>query len=264
MLHHVVIGEGYPILILHGSTLDHRHMVETLEPLFDATKGWKRIYVDMPGHGKSPPQDNLSSQDDLLAAVMRFVEEVLPEGNFGVIGESRGSYIARGFAHLIPERLSGVALIVPGGSPIADPARLPEHVAMEPDPTMVPELSESDVGYFENIMVVQRRDILEKWRRSKAPAKKLWSAEQEARVGAAFDFSFHARGETSVFEGPSLIIAGRQDRMSGHLDSVDLLPEFPRATLAVLDASGHGLAWERPELVEALVKDWLARMVIMI
>ena len=250
----------HPLLILHGSTLDHRHMVETFEPLFGATSGWKRIYVDMPGHGKSAPQEDIGSQDDILSAVMRFANEVLPEGDFGIIGESRGSYIARGFAHLMPDRVSGIALIVPGGSPSADPERLPEHVAMEPDPSMVPELSEGDVGYFENIMVVQRRDILEKWRRSKAPARKLWSAEQEARVGAAFDFSFHTRGEVPVFEGPSLIIAGRQDRMSGHLDSVDLLSQFPRASLAVLDASGHGLAWERPELVEALVKDWLARL----
>ena len=131
---------------------------------------------------------------------------------------------------------------------------------MEPDPSIRPELSDGDVGYFENVMVVQRRDIVEKWRNSKAPAKKLWDAGQEARVGAEFDFSFHVRGETSVFEGPSLIVAGRQDKMSGYLDSVDLLSEFPRATLALLDAAGHGLAWERPEVVDTLVRDWLARV----
>jgi len=260
MLHHVIIGDGKPILILHGSTLDHRHMMESLEPVFRTMGGWRRIYVDMPGYGKSPPQDNINSQDDLLAAVMNFAEEVLPDGSFGLIGESRGSYIARGFAHLIPNRVSGVALIVPGGSPSADPERLPEHKVMEPDPSIRHELSNDEAGYFDNMMVVQRRDILDKWRRSKAPAKKLWSADQETRVAAAFDFSFHVRGEISIFEGPSLIIAGRQDRMSGHLDSVDLLREFPRATLAVLDSAGHGLAWERPGVFDALVCDWLARV----
>ena len=30
MLYQKVFGDGYPILILHGSTVDHRHMVETL------------------------------------------------------------------------------------------------------------------------------------------------------------------------------------------------------------------------------------------
>jgi pimeloyl-ACP methyl ester carboxylesterase len=260
MLHHVIVGSGKPILILHGSTLDHRHMMETLEPVFKSLDGWRRIYLDMPGHGQSPPQDGIQSQDDLLAAVMAFAKDVLPNERFAIIGESRGSYIARGFVHLCPELVSGAALFVAGGSPTADPARFPKHKVMEPDPSIRPELSDDDVGYFENVMVVQRRDIVEKWRNSKAPAKKLWDAGQEVRVGAAFDFSFHARGETSVFEGPSLIVAGRQDKMSGYLDSVDLLPEFPRATLAVFDAAGHGLAWERPEVVNTLVRDWLVRV----
>jgi pimeloyl-ACP methyl ester carboxylesterase len=260
MLHHVIVGDGKPILILHGSTLDHHHMMESLEPLFRTMDGWRRIYADMPGHGKSPPQDNINSQDDLLAAVMNFAAEILPDGKFGLIGESRGSYIARGFTHLIPNRVSGVALIVPGGSPSADPGRIPEHEVKEPDPSMLPELSDDELAYFENMMVVQQHAILDKWRRIKAPAKKLWSADQEDRVGAAFDFSFHGRGETSVFEGPSLIIAGRQDRMSGYLDSVDLLPQFPRSTLAVLDSAGHGLAWERPDVFDALIRDWLVRL----
>ncbi|MEP1209866.1 MAG: alpha/beta hydrolase [Rhizobiaceae bacterium] len=260
MLHHLIVGEGKPILILHGSTLDHRHMMETLEPVFESQSGWRRIYVDLPGHGQSPPQDNICSQDDLLATVMEFFEQVLPGERFAVIGESRGSYLARGIVHLDPQRVVGAALFVPGGSPSADPGRLPQHQVMEPDPLTRLELTEEERGVFDNMMVVQRRDIVEKWRRSKGPAKKLWSAEQEARVDAQFDFTFHERGEKVVFDGPSLIIAGRQDSMSGHLDSIDLLDEYPRASLAVLDAAGHGLAWERPELVTALVRDWLARI----
>jgi pimeloyl-ACP methyl ester carboxylesterase len=242
ILHHVIVGNGKPILILHGSTLDHRHMMDTLEPVFESLNGWQRIYVDMPGHGLSPPQDNILSQDDLLAAVMEFARNTLPNERFAIIGESRGSYIARGIVHLCPELVTGAALFVTGGSPTSDPERLPIHKVMEPDPSIRSELSDGDVGYFENVMVVQRRDIVKKWRNSKAPAKHLWNAEQEARVGTKFDFSFHVRGETSIFDGPSLIVAGRQDKMSGYLDSVDLLPEFPRATLAVLDSAGHGLA----------------------
>ena len=260
MLNHLIIGEGHPVLILHGSTLDHRHMMETLEPVFETTSGWKRVYVDMPGHGKSPPQDDIGSQDDLLAAVMSFADDVLPEGKFALIGESRGSYISSGVVHLVPDRVSGAVLIVPGGSPTADPARLPEHAVMEPDQTILSELSDDEIDYFENFMVVQRRDIVEKRRRCKVPAKRLWSADQESRVGAKFDFSFHARGETRVFDGPSLIIAGRQDSISGYLDAIDLLAEYTRATLAVLDASGHALAWERPEVFNSLVSDWLHRL----
>jgi len=235
-------------------------MMEALEPVFQQTQGWKRIYVDMPGHGKSPPRVEIQTQDDLLAAMMDFAAQILADQRFGVVGLSRGSYIARGIVHLLPEQVAGVALITPGGSPTADPARLPAHQIIEPDPSIRPELSEEDIWRFENFSVVQRRDIVEMGRRVIAPARKLWDEAQDARVVEAFDFSFDKRGETSVFEGPSLIVAGRQDSISGYLDAIDLLVQFPRASLAVLDTAGHGLAFERPHLFNSLVWDWLERL----
>lgn len=260
MLHHVVIGEGAPILVLHGSPLDHRHMMESLEPVFSEVDGWQRIYVDLPGHGQSPPRESINSQDDLLAAVMDFAAKKLAGQRFAIVGESRGSYIARGFVHLRPGDLTGVALIVPGGSPTSDPARLPEHRVMEPDPSLREGLLEDEIPRYDTFMVVQTAEILEKMRRMKLPAIAVADAAQGARVNAAFDFAHDVRGETSVFDGPSLIVAGRQDSKSGYLDAIDLLSTFPRASLAVLDSAGHGLAWERPDLFNALMRDWSARL----
>lgn len=34
-----VIGEGYPIVMLHGWTLDHRVMQHAMEPLFEKRSG---------------------------------------------------------------------------------------------------------------------------------------------------------------------------------------------------------------------------------
>lgn len=260
MLNHVIFGAGKPVLVLHGATLDHRHMMESLEPIFQNLNGWKRIYVDMPGHGRSPPRDDIATQDDLLAAVSEFSRDLLSDQTFAIVGESRGSYIAQGMVHTNPEDISGVALIVPGGSPTADPARLPEHLVLDVDRSIRDEMTEEEVEGFDNFYVVHRRDILEKARRSKYPARALWDPKQASRVNNAFDFSFHVDGERTTFDGPSLILAGRQDSMSGYLDAVDLLPQFTRATLAVLDTAGHGLAWERPEVFNALFLDWLERV----
>ncbi|MEP0941973.1 MAG: alpha/beta hydrolase [Rhizobiaceae bacterium] len=260
MLNHVVVGSGSPLLILHGSGLDHRHMMETLEPICERLEGWKRVYVDLPGHGQSRPQDRIKTQDDLLAVIIEFADEALPDQKFGIVGESRGSYLAQGFVHMQPDRISGAALIVPGGSPASDSTRLPDHQVLESDPSMRSELNDNEIARFESFMVVQRRDILERSRRSKYPAFDLCDEAQTERVNRSFDFSFHARGETTKFDGPSMIVAGRQDSMSGYLDAIDLLPQFTHATLAVLDAAGHGLAWERPEVFDALFRDWLARL----
>lgn len=260
MLHHRVIGKGKPILVLHGVTLDHRYMIDVMEPGFRGVGAWKRIYPDMPGHGQSPARDNIRSQDDLLEAVMEFVDETLSDEPFGLVGLSRGSYIARGIVHLIPERVSGVALIVPGGNPSSDPKRLPPTQVLEPDASIEPELCDDEIWAHQNMSVVQTWDIVEKRRRIIAPAQALFDPAQEARVYEAFDFSFREKEEISVFDGPSLIVAGRQDNMSGYLDAMDLMRRFPRATLGVLDTAGHALAWERPEVFHALVRDWLIRL----
>lgn len=236
-------------------------MVEILEPAFAQGDGWKRIYVDLPGHGKSPSQDNIRSQDGILAAVETFIAENLGETPFAVIGLSRGSYIARGIIHRLAERVTGAALIVPGGNP-GSPNPLPEHEILEPDPTIRAELEEDELWTFDNFSVVQRRDIVAKRREILKPAMQLHDQVQEARVKEAFAFSFADAEEEAVFGKPSLLIAGRQDFVSGYLDSVDLMHRYPRATLAVLDAAGHGLTFERPEVFTALVQDWLHRLAV--
>ncbi len=63
------------------------------------------------------------------------------------------------------------------------------------------------------------------------------------------------------FGRPSLIVAGRQDSRVGYRGPLSLVEEFPRATVAVLDLGGHHVGRiERPELLGALMDDWLARM----
>lgn len=260
MLFHRSIGQGLPIVLLHGVTLDHRHMMNVMEPGFHGAGNWRRLYVDLPGHGRSAPQDTIRSQDDLLSAVEDFIREVLPGGPFAVAGLSRGSYLARGLVHRMRERVSGVALIVPGGNPSSDPARLPKPVVLEEDASIRPHLAEGEIWPYENLSVIQSWDIIEKRRQTITPAKLLHDPEQEARVFGAFDFSFAAEEEQDVVDVPSLIVVGRQDSMSGFLDGVDLMHRYTRSTFAVLDTAGHGLGWERPDLFQALVRDWLTRL----
>lgn len=247
--------------MLHGVTLDHRHMLEILEPAFEQLEGWQRVYLDLPGHGASPPQDKIDSQDGILNAVEEFIADQLGDQPFALIGLSRGSYISRGIIHRLTDRVKGAALIVPGGNP-GSPNPLPEHQILEPDPTIRSELPEDEIWTFDNFAVVQSRPIMEKRRKILKPAIQLHDKAQEARVKERFLFSFAEAEEAMVFAKPSLLIAGRQDWVSGYLDSLDLMQRYPRATLGVLDAAGHGLAFERPELFTSLIKDWLHRLAV--
>ena len=64
------------------------------------------------------------------------------------------------------------------------------------------------------------------------------------------------------FEEPTLIIAARQDVTVGYRDAWDILESYPRATFAVLDRADHVWPLETPNLLAALVEDWLARIAL--
>jgi pimeloyl-ACP methyl ester carboxylesterase len=59
---------------------------------------------------------------------------------------------------------------------------------------------------------------------------------------------------------PTLVLTGRQDDIVGYVDQFGLLDRFPRATYAVLDLAGHNLQIKRPALFDALMHDWLDRV----
>lgn len=259
MLNHVIHGTGRPVVLLHGVTLDHRHMVETWEPIFRDVPGWQRIYVDMPGHGHSGGGDAVTSNSDLLEAVMAFVVRVCGDTRVAVIGESRGSYIAQGMAHLRPDLVSGLGLIVPGGWPGSAPERFPVQQTLRPAPELRGEVPEERLARFD-WLVVQNADVLDKTKRTKWAATGLADMAMVARTIENFHFPFDVHAPEMPFAGPSLIVAGRQDHVSGYVDAMDGLQAYSRASLAVLDTAGHAAAWERPALFAALARDWLERL----
>jgi pimeloyl-ACP methyl ester carboxylesterase len=61
------------------------------------------------------------------------------------------------------------------------------------------------------------------------------------------------------FALPALIVAGRQDATAGFVGAMDLLASYPGASLVVADGAGHALMHERPDLLAAVLTDWLER-----
>src|SRR5690242_20293881 len=114
-LHHVIHGEGTPVLALHGWTPDHRLMTGCLEPIFAKLPGYRRLYPDLPAMGQSPVGD-IDSSDGILAAVQDFIDEQIGAAPFLLIGESYGGYLGRAIARARPAQVRGLALICPIGT----------------------------------------------------------------------------------------------------------------------------------------------------
>jgi pimeloyl-ACP methyl ester carboxylesterase len=255
------VGAGRPLLVLHGWPGDHRAPKHFLEPLFEGRTGWRRLYPDLPGCGETPGADWITNQDDMLAVALGFLDALAPGEPFAVVGLSYGAHLARGAARLRRTAVSGLLFWVPmivGEGPPNGGDRPPAHQVLVRDPATPP--IEPDEALWSAVAVVQTPLTLATFRAVTKPGLGSGDAAFRERVAAsgwAFSFPLDA---PEPCEAPALILAGRQDGMTGYRAAWSLLEVFPRATFAVLDRAGHALAAEQDALFRALVGEWLDRV----
>lgn len=108
---------------------------------------------------------------------------------------------------------------------------------------------------FDEYFVVRTPATARRYRDHVAPGTTL---VDEAAVGRLFS-AWAVDVGSQAFTAPTLIAVGRRDSFVGWTDASALLERYPRATLAVVEDAGHALMHERPELVAALLVDWLDR-----
>jgi pimeloyl-ACP methyl ester carboxylesterase len=262
-VHYELFGEGRPIIMLHGTGVDHTYMVSDMEPLFKKRDGWKRIYPDLPGHGKTPGKDWITNQDKMLDVILDFIDNVIPGERFVLTGSSKGAYLARGVVHHRFESIDGLLLTVPVIIADGEKRDVPSHVTLVTDPVLVSELEPEEVeGYFQ-LAVVQSRKVLDYVRNNLSTAGELFD---EGFLGKIVDlpennnFSFAVDMLPKPFPAPTLIITGRQDSVAGYRDAWKILENYPRGTFAVLDRTGHLLEAEQEDLYHALAGEWLDRV----
>ncbi len=258
-IYYEVIGEGQPIVMLHGGYLDHRHMAADLEPLFVKHLNWKRIYPDLPGHGKTPAKDWIVNQEQVLEIVLGFIDKVIPRQSFALAGVSRGGYLARGVIAKRPAAVDGALLIVPARYAVAPQSSLPPHITLVKDESVLSELKPIETALSE-MLVVQSRRALDNMRENLYPAFELSDADFQNRIMQHYEFSFDVDKLPQPFEKPVLIVLGKQDDSVGYRDAWKMMDLFPRAAFAVLDKAGHLLPLEQDELLRALADEWLQRV----
>jgi pimeloyl-ACP methyl ester carboxylesterase len=245
--HYVEHGTGSPVLVFHGGGVDHREAEACFEPAFDGVAGYRRIYPDLPGMGQSIAPDSMGSAEDVLDALLAFAEEVADRTPYLLIGHSAGAYFAEAIAARRPEHVAGLALVCPLLAGIRD---APEHQVV---------VGSGEIGdeAFRSYFVVQTREMLERYERHVLPAGALVDHAALERIGERWELT---DGGGSTYEGPMLVVAGRLDSTVGYAAAADLADRHRHATLAVLDDAGHALPHEQPELLQALIAEWLTRV----
>jgi pimeloyl-ACP methyl ester carboxylesterase len=260
-VHYELHGDGRPMVSLHGFWLDHHSLTGCMEPIFERRDGWKRLYPDLPGMGKTPSKGWITNSDQMLDVMLAFIDKLMPNQHFVLAGESYGGYLARGIVQHRSELVDGLLLICP--MVIADSAdrTLPPHTVLVKNPTVMSTLNPEEREEFESIAVVQSQRIWERTRDefnvgvAQADEPFLSTLQEDG-----YQFSFDVDASPAEFQKPTLILMGRQDAAVGYRDAWELVEKYPRGTFAVLDKAGHLLHLEQESLFNSLVCEWLDRI----
>lgn len=258
-IYYEIVGEGKPVIIIHGCAPDHRLMKRCMESVFQKYEGYQRIYIDLPGMGKSNAPDWINSSDRIVEVLITFIEEIISAEEFLLVGESYGGYLARGILSKMFERVNGLLLVYP--VVVAQPGKrlLPDKQVIVRDEEFLKTLTSTEREEFCELAVVANEYTYKWFKEEIKPGLDVANNEFIERLQKNYSLTldFHRK----KYEKPVLLLAGRQDISVGYQDIVRMIEDYPRATLAVLDMAGHNLQIEQPDLFESLVWEWIRRTV---
>lgn len=226
-----IYGSGKTILFLHGWSMDKRIMRNSFEPVFENSTEYRRIYFDLPGMGVSKAGSVVNS-DQMLDVIYNFAKEVAGD-RFIIAGESYGRYLARGFHKMHPEMILGFIFLCPLVFPGSRKGRYEPLNVMEKDEGFLASLSKEEYDSFTYMNVVLTKEVFERYKTD------IMSALDEP------------------CQLPCIFITGKQDTEVGYKDQFDLMRNFPKATYCAINAAGHNLQIEQPEMFRSIVKSWL-------
>jgi pimeloyl-ACP methyl ester carboxylesterase len=256
------VGEGVPLVMIHGFGVDRETMRGCMEPLFRNKTGWKRIYFDLPGMGTTKGPKWIRTSDHMLQAVRELIRRVIPGEKFALVGESYGGYLCRGIVHQDAGSVLGMCLICPMAVAVDADRDVPPQMIFKRDMEVYNDLDANGKAFLDHLVAVQTKQV---WDRFLAEMCSGWAKGDDAYLGVIrqaknYAFSFPVDQLPRPFAGPSLILTGRQDSGVGYRDQYRFLEQYPRASFAILDMCGHILQIEQADLFNALVNEWLDRI----
>ena len=259
-VHYAQHGSGTPVLALHGAGVDHREIMAALEPLFADRPGYRRLYPDLPGMGRTPAPETIDSNDAVVELLGGLVDAVIGQEAFLLVGHSYGAYLARAVANRRPGQVAGLAVLCSTDGLGREDER-PSHVVLHSadDLDVDDALEPAMAAEFRNYLVVQTPATLRRFQEAVAPGVALADQTALERVFARWRLRTPPE-QGAPYTNPTLILAGRHDATVGYAGSWGLLEHYPRATFAVLDRAGHALVHEQVGLLTALLAEWLDRV----
>ncbi len=248
-----VLGEGEPLIILHGlfGMLDNW---QTLGRQF--AEEFKVYLVDQRNHGKSPHDpimDYASMAEDLFDLML---DEDISSAN--IMGHSMGGKTVMQFAHMHPEKVH--KLIVVDMAPRAyESGHRPIFEALyQVDLNLVENRTDAEEMLAQGIKDEGIRLFLLKNLKRKKEGGYEWKMNLDAIFRHYPDILSPIQNEIP-FANPALFIRGARSNYILDADFDLIKEQFTDAEIATVEDAGHWVHAEAPEELLQLVLDFLKK-----
>jgi proline iminopeptidase len=264
-----VLGEGLPLLILHGGPgLDHHGFGDYLDPL--AGDGYQLVFVDERASGRSSRPDSATWTLSQMAADVPALARAMGLRRYAVLGHSYGAFVALQYAVDFPDEPEPV--IISAGVPSSrylesvaaaleafEPQELRAQVAQswEREPTVAtPEEFAQLMHDQMPFHFADPRDprIADFERRTSGT---IYSPEILRVFADAGYGGIEVEDRLSEVKRPVLVLAGRHDRTCVPEGGKAIADGIPGAKFVVFEKSGHMMFVEETELYLLVMREFL-------
>jgi pimeloyl-ACP methyl ester carboxylesterase len=250
------LGEGAPIVLLHGVTATRRYLVHGSKVL--PRKGFRQISYDARGHGESAPAPAAAGYTyaELAGDLGRVLEEH-SQGAPVLAGHSMGCHTAAAYALDHPDQVAGLVLI--GPVQLGLPA--PEEITSAWD-----RLAEGlEAGGVEGFMEAFERDLgaapeyrdsILRFTRERMQRHRHPEAVARALREVPRSVPFDGMAELESLDVPALVVASRDQADPGHPYAVAeaWAGALPDGRLISEEAGQAPLAWQGGRLARAIAE----------
>ncbi|NIK12140.1 2-succinyl-6-hydroxy-2,4-cyclohexadiene-1-carboxylate synthase [Alkalibacillus almallahensis] len=251
-----VIGEGTPLVLLHGFTGTLATWNEIISYL---EVNRQLVLIDLPGHGQTDAK-HVSNLSDVCHDLKSIIHQ-LGHNHFDLLGYSMGGRTALMFVHYFPEMVNQLILV--GASPgLSGDKRLEREAQDQKLANMIErEGIESFVDYWERVPLFATQKRLSSAKQEQIREERL----SQAPEGLALSLRTMGTGkQASLWESlgqlttETLLVVGEEDEKFVLINE-QMHESLQNAQFRKISQTGHAVYLESPKIFGKIVSEFLTK-----